>query len=180
MSTRTWRSAGAVGERGSSSAAVARVVDWLVAMNRLDDTQMLDRVIRGGAPARWQLDRLAAVLVAVLSPRQCRVRLASGGNAAELWRSVAFSIAVFCSTRGFHLPPGARTARHWGDAAPVSDGARRPSRRTRSNAAYRRWPRRLASGAHLSGGSGTYHRLPGIQRTPANGRSFRRNCVSLR
>ena len=46
----------AIGGRGE-------VVDWLVVMKRLDENQMLDRVIAAGRLQRWQIDRLASTLV---------------------------------------------------------------------------------------------------------------------
>jgi uncharacterized protein len=80
------------------------VVDWLVAMNRLDDTQMLDRVIGEAHLHRWQLDRLAAVLVQFYR-RANVVFVSPAENAAELWRSVAFNRRILLDPR-FHLPPG--------------------------------------------------------------------------
>jgi len=48
---------------GLAIGGSGEVVDWLVVMNRLDDAEMLDRVIGEKRLHRWQLDRVAAVLV---------------------------------------------------------------------------------------------------------------------
>ena len=80
------------------------VVDWLVAMNRLDDTQMLDRVIGEARLHRWQLDRLAAALVQFYR-RANVVFVSPAENAAELWRSIAFNRRILLDPR-LHLPPG--------------------------------------------------------------------------
>ncbi len=80
------------------------VVDWLVVMNRLDETQMLDRVIGEARLQRWQLDRLAAVLVQFYR-RSSAVLISPAAQAAELWRSLAFNRRILLDPR-FHLPSG--------------------------------------------------------------------------
>jgi len=94
----TWSRSGlAIGGGGE-------VVDWLVVMDRLDDAQMLDRVIGEQRLQRWQLDRLIAVLV----PFYRRARLVLGAPAvyrAELWRGLAYNRSVLLDPR-FALPAG--------------------------------------------------------------------------
>lgn len=80
------------------------VVDWLVVMNRLDEKQMLDRVIADGRLHRWQLDRLAAVLVKFYR-RVSPVFISPAIHAAELWRSLSYNRRVLLDPR-FQLPVG--------------------------------------------------------------------------
>ena len=80
------------------------VVDWLVVMNRLDEKQMLDRVIADGRLHRWQLDRLAAVLVQFYR-RVSPVFISPAIHAAELWRSLSYNRRVLLDPR-FQLPVG--------------------------------------------------------------------------
>jgi len=80
------------------------VVDWLVVMKRLDEEQMLDRVISEGRLQSWQLDRLAAVLVPFYR-RAGPVFVAPAVQAAELWRSLAYNRRVLLDPR-FQLPAG--------------------------------------------------------------------------
>jgi len=80
------------------------VVDWLVVMNRLHESEMLDRAIADGRLRRWQLDRLAAVLIQFY--RRAGVAfLSPAAYAAELWRSLAYNRRVLLDPR-FHLPAG--------------------------------------------------------------------------
>jgi aminoglycoside phosphotransferase family enzyme len=48
---------------GLSIGGEGRVVDWLVVMRRLDESDTLERAIGDGRLEPWQLDRLAATLV---------------------------------------------------------------------------------------------------------------------
>jgi len=80
------------------------IVDWLVAMNRLDETQMLDRVIAEARLHPWQLDRLAAVLVQFYR-RASAALVSPEAHAAEWWRSLAFNRRILLDPR-FGLPPG--------------------------------------------------------------------------
>ncbi len=80
------------------------VVDWLVVMNRLDETQMLDQVIANGRLQRWQLDRLAAVLVQFYR-HASPVLISPAVHAAELWRSLAYNRRILLDPR-FPLPCG--------------------------------------------------------------------------
>src|SRR3974390_2767568 len=50
-------------EQGFAIGGQGEIVDWLGVMNRLDDSQMLDNVIRERRLHRWQLDRLVEVLL---------------------------------------------------------------------------------------------------------------------
>jgi len=75
-----------------------RIVDWLVTMNRLDRNQMLDRMIAEERLHRWQLDRLAAVLVRFYR-RANAVLISPAAHAAELWRSIAYNRRVLLDPR---------------------------------------------------------------------------------
>ena len=90
------------------------VVDWLVVMNCLDEKQMLDRIIADGRLHRWQLDRLAAVLVqfsiAALVP--CSSRQLSTPRS---YGAASPIIAAFCSTRVFSFQQDA-----WATSTPCS------------------------------------------------------------
>ena len=80
------------------------VVDWLVAMKRLDAEHMLDRTIAGGRLERWQLDRLAATLVAFY--RRARAAFISPAlYRARLWSNVAYNRRVLLDRR-LALPAG--------------------------------------------------------------------------
>ena len=80
------------------------VVDWLVVMNRLDQGQMLDRVIEQGRLHCWQLDRVAGILVQFYR-RASAASIAPAAHAAELWRSLAYNRRILLDPR-FHLPAG--------------------------------------------------------------------------
>lgn len=87
----------AIGGRGE-------VVDWLVVMKRLDENQMLDRVIAAGQLQRWQIDRLASTLVQFY--RRATTSLASpAAHIAELARGIAYNRRILFDPR-FHLPLG--------------------------------------------------------------------------
>ena len=92
-----------------SSAGLAiggpgEIVDWLVVMNRLDDAKMLDRVIAENRLHRWQLDRVAAVLVqfyrrahvVFISPEMYR---------ATLWKGLVYNRRILLDPR-FDLRAG--------------------------------------------------------------------------
>jgi len=87
--------------RGLAIGGDGEVVDWLVVMNRLDEKQMLDRVIADRRLHRWQLDRLAAVLVQFYR-RVSPVLISPATHAAELWRSLAYNRRVLLDPL-FHL-----------------------------------------------------------------------------
>ena len=94
-------------KRSRSGLAIGgpgEVVDWLVVMNRLDDAEMLDRVIGEKRLHRWQLDRIAAVLVRFY--RRARAAFISPGlYRAELWKSLSYNRRILLDPR-FHLPAG--------------------------------------------------------------------------
>ena len=80
------------------------VVDWLVVMKRLDENQMLDRVIAAGQLQRWQIDRLASTLVQFY--RRAPTSLASpAAHIANLGRGIAYNRRILFDPR-FHLPLG--------------------------------------------------------------------------
>ncbi len=89
---------------GLAIGGAGEVVDWLVVMNRLDETQMLDRVIIERRLHRWQLDRLASVLVQFYR-RAGAVLISPAVYAAELWRGLAYNRRILLDPR-FNLPSG--------------------------------------------------------------------------
>jgi aminoglycoside phosphotransferase family enzyme len=89
---------------GLSIGGDGEVIDWLVEMNRLDDSGMLDRTIVEGRLKRWQLDRLATVL-ARFYRRASPALIAPEIYAAELRRSLGFNRRVLLDRR-FSLPSG--------------------------------------------------------------------------
>jgi len=90
--------------RGLTIGGEGKVVDWLVVMKRLDEEQMLDRLIVKGSLHRWQLDRLAATLVAFYRRAETALILPAV-YAAEVWRSLAYNRHILLDPR-FHLPSG--------------------------------------------------------------------------
>jgi aminoglycoside phosphotransferase family enzyme len=90
--------------QGLAIGGDGEVVDWLVVMKRLDETQMLDRVIIEGRLHRWQLDRLASVLVQFYR-RASPVFISPAVHVAEWWRSLAYNRRVLLDPR-FHIPCG--------------------------------------------------------------------------
>jgi len=91
--------------QGLAIGGDGEIVDWLVVMNRLDDTQMLDRVIGDRRLHRWQLDRLASALVQFYR-RASAVFISPAVYGAEFWRSLAYNRRVLLDPR-FNLPAGA-------------------------------------------------------------------------
>jgi len=89
---------------GLAIGATGEVVDWLVVMDRLDDTHMLDRMIERGELARWQLDRLASVLVHFYR-RASAVFISPALYLTDFRRSFAFNRRILLDPR-FGLPPG--------------------------------------------------------------------------
>ncbi len=94
----------AIGGGGGGEGGEGEVVDWLVVMNRLDETQMLDRVIAEGRLQRWQLDRVAAVLVQFYR-RASAAFISPAMYQAELWRSLAYNRRILLDPR-FDIPCG--------------------------------------------------------------------------
>ena len=76
----------AIGGRGT-------VIDWLVVMKRLDESQMLDRVIADGRLHRWQLDRVATTLIRFYR-RASAVLISPTAYAGEFSRDLSFNRRV--------------------------------------------------------------------------------------
>ena len=89
---------------GLTIAGDGEVVDWLVVMTRLDEAQMLDRAIEEGRLRRWQLDRLATVLVQFYR-RAGAAFITPDAHIRDLWNSLAFNRRVLGDPR-FGLPAG--------------------------------------------------------------------------
>ncbi len=89
---------------GLAIAGSGEIVDWLVVMNRLDETKMLDRVIAENRLHRWQLDRLAAVLVQFYR-RARAVFISPEMYWTAMWKSLAYNRRVLLDPR-FELPAG--------------------------------------------------------------------------
>lgn len=90
---------------GLAIGGPGQVVDWLVVMNRLDDAKMLDRVIAEHRLHRWQLNRVAAVLVQFYR-RASAVFISPQKYRAALSTSLAYNQRVLLDPR-FDLPAGA-------------------------------------------------------------------------
>jgi len=91
-------------EEGLAIGGEGEVVDWLVVMKRLDETQMLDRVIAEGRLHRWQLDRVVAALVQFYR-RASAALITPAVHTAEFRRSLAYNRRILLDPR-FHLPAG--------------------------------------------------------------------------
>lgn len=90
--------------QGLAIGGDGEVVDWLVVMNRLEESQMLDRVIAEHRLHRWQLDRLVSVLVQFY--RRARpVLMSPEAYAAEFRRSLAYNLRILLDPR-FDLAGG--------------------------------------------------------------------------
>lgn len=90
--------------QGLAIGGEGEVVDWLVVMTRLDDRQMLDCIIRERRLHRWQLDRLAAVLIQFYR-RAKPIFTSPAMHIAELCRSLAYNRRVLLNCR-FQIPSG--------------------------------------------------------------------------
>ena len=138
---------------------------------------MLDRAIEEGRLRRWQLDRLATVLVQILS--QGRRRLHNAGCAYQR----------FVEQPGVQ-PPGPGRSPLWSSgrscpvhrygSAPISERAGRAFGGPRAQAAHHQRTRGFAPGAHLPRRSDPHYRLFGIQPASADGRSDRRDRFLVR
>ena len=91
-------------EQGFAIGGQGEIVDWLVVMNRLDDSQMLDNVIRERQLHRWQLDRLVEILLQFYR-RAKPVFIAPAAHVAELWRGLAYNRRVLLDPR-LGIPSG--------------------------------------------------------------------------
>lgn len=80
------------------------VVDWLVAMRRLDEDQTLERAIQVGRIETWQIDRLAAALIQFY--RHANPVFLSGAVQLSEWQqSLAYNRRVLLDSR-LGLPCG--------------------------------------------------------------------------
>jgi len=90
--------------QGLAIGGAGAVVDWLVVMRRLDESEMLDRAIAERRLQRWQLDRLAAIL-AQFYRRAVPAFVAPAIHIAEFWRSLAYNRRILLDPR-FNIPAG--------------------------------------------------------------------------
>jgi uncharacterized protein len=90
--------------RGLAIGGDGEVIDWLVVMNRLDETKMLDRVIENRGLQRGQLDRLAATLVQFYC-RASPALISPTAYWSQLWRSLVYNRRILLDPR-FNLPAG--------------------------------------------------------------------------
>jgi uncharacterized protein len=89
---------------GLAIGGKGEIVDWLVVMKRLDDSQTLDRLAAAGQLRSWQIDRLARTLVQFY--RRARPYLTSpASHIGELTRGVAYNRRILFDSR-FQLPLG--------------------------------------------------------------------------
>ena len=91
-------------EQGFAIGGQGEIVDWLVVMKRLDDSQMLDNVIRERRLHRWQLDRLVEILLQFYRHAK-PVFIAPAVHVAELLRGLAYNRRVLLDPR-LGIPPG--------------------------------------------------------------------------
>ena len=91
-------------EQGFGIGGRGEIVDWLVVMKRLDDSQMLDNVIRERRLHRWQLDRLVEILLQFYRHAK-PVFIAPAVHVAELLRGLAYNRRVLLDLR-LGIPPG--------------------------------------------------------------------------
>jgi uncharacterized protein len=91
-------------ERGLAIGGDGVVVDWLVVMSRLDQTQMLDQAIADGWLQRWQLDRIVDTLVRFYR-HASTVLISPAAYIAEFRRNVTYDQRILFDPR-FQLPTG--------------------------------------------------------------------------
>jgi aminoglycoside phosphotransferase family enzyme len=91
-------------EQGFAIGGRGEIVDWLVVMKRLDDSQMLDNVIRERRLHRWQLDRLVEILLQFYRHAK-PVFIAPAVHVAELLRGLAYNRRILLDPR-LGIPPG--------------------------------------------------------------------------
>ena len=161
--------------RGLSLGGSGTIVDWLVVMRRLDESQTLEHVIEERRVETWQLDRLAATLVQFY--RRAKPVLISP---ARLAGRLAAEPVVQSPGAARSAPRMPSRARHGGSmACSAGSCARRRgllAQRVRERRDRRR-ARRPASRAHLARRPRQDHRLPGVQSPLAGGRSGRRDRI---
>jgi aminoglycoside phosphotransferase family enzyme len=90
--------------RGLSIGGEGPVVDWLVAMRRLDENDTLERAIINNRVETWQLDRLAMTLVHFYR-RAARVFLQPDIHLEDWRQSLLYNRRVLLDPR-LGLPPG--------------------------------------------------------------------------
>jgi len=90
--------------QGLAIAGDGKVVDWLVVMTRLDESQMLDRVIEERRLHRWQLDRLAATL-GKFYRRAHAVFVSPEAYCTQFRQSLDYNQRILLDPR-FNLPAG--------------------------------------------------------------------------
>ena len=89
---------------GLAVGGSGEIVDWLVVMNRLDESEMLDRVIGEKRLHRRQLDRVAAVLVQFYRHARA-VFISPAIYCTQFWRSLAYNRRILLDPH-FELPAG--------------------------------------------------------------------------
>jgi aminoglycoside phosphotransferase family enzyme len=91
-------------DRGLSIGGNGMVLDWLVVMRRLDESQTLELAIIENRLERWQLDRLAATLVHFYR-RAERVLLPASEHVNDWRQSLLYNKRILLDRR-FGLPAG--------------------------------------------------------------------------
>lgn len=89
---------------GLSIGGPGEIVDWLVVMRRLDESQTLEHALVARQLATWQLDRLVATLVAFYR-RTSAIFLSAELHLINWHRSLAYNRRVLLDAR-FDLPAG--------------------------------------------------------------------------
>jgi uncharacterized protein len=74
------------------------IVDWLIVIRRLDESQTLEHALLTGRLAAWQLDRLVAMLVAFYR-RATAVLVSADTHLANWHRNLAYNRAVLLDPR---------------------------------------------------------------------------------
>ena len=90
--------------RGLAIGGAGEPVDWLVVMRRLDEARTLDHILRNGAPARRDLDRLVATLAAFYQ-RVAPIFVSPDKLRCDWQRSLAYNKSVLLDPR-LGLPAG--------------------------------------------------------------------------
>ena len=98
-------------KRGLAIGGGGEVVDWLVVMRRLDQTQMLDQTIANGRLRRWQLDRVVGTLVRFYR-RASAALISPAAYVAEFRRSLAYDHRILLDPC-FRLPAGRMRHIEW-------------------------------------------------------------------
>jgi aminoglycoside phosphotransferase family enzyme len=89
---------------GLSIDGPGEIVDWLVVMRRLDESQTLERVLDSGRLSAWQLDRLVATLVSFYG-RAGAVFVTPDVYLADWHRSLSYNRRVLLDAQ-LGLPAG--------------------------------------------------------------------------